>query len=308
MKLSVPASLQPLTAQYQRYHVDDAVRYVRIDSGGLANGAFVDLDALANVRGSWERRKGTGGVLEFCREEAEDDVQELYLVVTNHDRRRGQQVSGAYTVETRATCPSGWTGYLKYVLTMDEVGTYADANVSSSRDDHLRTEDLWTFVSTTPGSPPDSYDVIEAVWHGSYSRSDVDTDVPTFCLGYGIIRENLTVEGSGTGSQQFTVYPTDPDPNQVTLQPNVFAENSMTLSGTDEGEQCNIGPFSHPISGAWSEGIGQLSSGLPILVPDANDPDHYAGRTQLNHTETPGIGVRVYDDYVEWDIRRHRAP
>ena len=118
------------------------------------------------------------------------------------------------------------------------------------------------------------------------------------------------VEGSGTGSEQFTVYPGDPDPNHLTLQPSFSGGNSMTLTGTDEGEQCNIGAFSHPVSGTWSEGIGQLSSGLGFLVPDANDPDHYAGRHVLNHDEQPGLGdgVRIYDDYVEWDFRRHRAP
>jgi hypothetical protein len=85
----------------------------------------------------------------------------------------------------------------------------------------------------------------------------------------------------------------------------------MTLTGTSEGEQCNVGHFSNPVSDTGSEGIGQLQNGLgggSFLVPDANDPDHYAGRATLNHIETQRIGLQVYHDYVEWDFRRRRAP
>ena len=111
---------RPLTAQYEHYLVNENVRHVLIDAGALANSGFVDLDALVNVRGTWERRKGARGVLEFCRDNERDDIQELYLIVINHDRQPNGKVSGTYDVTMRASCPAGWSGWIKYVETIDE--------------------------------------------------------------------------------------------------------------------------------------------------------------------------------------------
>ena len=50
-----------------------------------------------------------------------------------------------------------------------------------------------------------------------------------------------------------------------------------------------------------------MLSGLPILVPDAGDPGHYAGRVTISHREEPRTGGSfIQDSFVEWDIRRRR--
>ena len=309
-KLGRAASLQPLTAQYEHYLVKDAVRFVRIDAGRLANSGFVDLDALANVRGVWQRRKAERGVLEFCREDAADDIQEFYLVVTNHDRRRGQAVTGSYDVEMRATCPSGWTGTLKYVYTDDEAGAFSDANASYTKDDHVRQEETWTFVGTTPGMPPDSNDTIDAVWTGSFSQNEVDTYRPTACVGYEPTYTDVANSGSGTGPQQFTVIPSDQNPDQVSLQPMFPTLNVITVIGSKHTEACNSVPTTQAFTFTWDDGLSQLSGTLPLLVADPNDPGHYTGTFTSIHDVRTGIGVdsHVTDAQTTWDIRRRRAP
>ena len=308
-KFSRPATLQPLTAQYERYQVDPAVRYVRIDASTLANSAFVDLDALANVRGTWQRRKGKGTTLEFCRDDAPDDIQELYLVVTNRDRRRGQQVSGGYTVDARTTCPAGWTGVLRYVLTIDDVGSFSDAYEAYTRDNHFRTEETWSFVASTPAPDEDSFDTVDATWSGSLLRTDLETDVPKVCLSNTALFTSIQLSGLGSGSQQFSIVPLDEDPTQVYVSQNSNQFGEITGTGSRHNVYCLTGPLDQALPISWSEGISVLVNSLPVLVPDPGDPDHYAGKKTVTHDETPNSnGSRIYDDYVEWDIRRRRTP
>ena len=309
-KLSRPATLQPLTAQYERYQVGAAVRYVRIDASTLANSAFVDFDALANVRGTWQRRKGKGTVLEFCRDDAADDIQELYLVVTSRDRRRGQQVSGGYTVDARATCPAGWTGVLRYVLTIDDVGAYSDANEAYTRDNHFRTEETWSFVGSTPAPAPDSFDTVDATWRGSLLRTDLETDIPMVCLSNTALFTSIQLSGLGSGSQQFIIVPLDEDPKQVYVSQNSNQFGEITGTGSRHDVYCLSGPLDTTLPILWTEGVSVLVNSLSFLVPDPGDPDHYAGKRIVSHYETPslGDGMRIYEDYVEWDIRRRRAP
>jgi hypothetical protein len=302
VKFQRAAILQPLTAQYEHYMVQDSVRYVRIDAGRLANSGFVDLDALANVRGVWQRRKAQGGVLEFCREDAADDVQGFYLVVTNHDRRRGQTVSGSYDVEMRAACPAGWTGTLKYVYTDDDAGSYSDANASYTKDDHLRVEETWTLVTTTN-------DTIDAVWTGSFTQNVLETYHPTACIGYEVTLSDVANSGSGTGPQQFTVVPSDQDPDQVYLQAMFPTLNVITVTGSRHEEQCNTAPTTQALTFTWDDGLSQLSGTLPLLVAAPNDPGHYTGTFTSIHDVRTGIGIdsHVTDAQTTWDIHRRRA-
>src|SRR5262249_9641862 len=114
------ARMAPLTAQYEHYVVGDDTRWVRVDVQPLGNSAFVQLDVLANVGGTWERRAVTGPVFEFCRDDAGDDIGEFYLVLSHRERRDGVDATGTYDVRTKTACPSGWSGFVRYRVALDE--------------------------------------------------------------------------------------------------------------------------------------------------------------------------------------------
>ena len=304
-------SMKELTAQYEHYTVAESLRYVKLDLQTLANSGFLQADLLANVKGTWQRRKMPGLVVEFCRDDPGDDIREFYLVLSHHDRRPGAQVTGSYTAEARATCPVGWSGVLKYVYTDDDAGETTYGSAFYTKDDHLRTEETWTLGATTLGMPPDSFDTIDALWTGSLNWTKVETYTPippNGCVGYETLSSSFAVSGSGTGPQQFQVYPEDQDPNQVSLGYSFSSQNVMMVSGAEHRVQCNLDPLTLPQGFPWSESIAEMIGGLGLLVPDPADPGHYAGKRVIFHDVVSGIEVdsHVTDATVEWDIRRRR--
>jgi len=221
-------------------------------------------------------------------------------------------VTGHYDVRMGATCPAGWSGYLKYVYSDGDAGSTTYGSAFYTKDDHFRTEDTWTLGATTPGMPPDSFDTVDALWTGSINVTALDTYSPippNGCVGYETLYSSAFYSGSGTGPQQFQVIPSDLDPSQVSLSAVFFAsQNAIMASGVEDRVQCYLGHSTHALSSMWSESIGQLQSALPLLIPDPADPDHYAGTVTLTHSVKDGIevGSHVTDETVEWDLRRRR--
>jgi hypothetical protein len=208
---------------------------------------------------------------------------------------------------TTTTIPPGtWTGTFHYVYTDDEVGTGSTPTEVDTRDDHLRIEGTWTITSTTGGDPPEV--ILDSSWMGSYSLMKNDTYQRTFCVGYEDLSIMTSITGSGTGTQQFGIYPTDPDPNQFTfayIPPTPL--NVIQLTGGTHRTQCNTPPSDTAASGTVDDSVTAMLAALPILTPDPGNPNHYAGRNTSSHVEMPGIGgaPHVIDSYVEWDLVRH---
>ena len=104
--LSQPVGIDPLAAQYDRLLVDPGVEGLEIDFGGVTPAAALDVDAVVDVGGTWRRVPASGGRLAFCRLRPEEAVDQLYLVLANHDRTRaahggpGPAVAGTYDVTT----------------------------------------------------------------------------------------------------------------------------------------------------------------------------------------------------------------
>ena len=68
---------------------------------------------------------------------------------------------------TTTTLPPGtWTGSLKCVRTDDDTYSYSDPIGSHTRNNHLRTEGLWTIIGTTPAVPPERTVTVDMTWNG----------------------------------------------------------------------------------------------------------------------------------------------
>jgi len=202
--------------------------------------------------------------------------------------------------------PATWTGTFKYVYTDDEMGSASDAAGSYTKNNHMRTEDMWTINGTTAAMPPSV--TVDTTWMGTFTSMTQETTQRPFCIGQETARSSSS-SGTGTGQQQFMISPTDQDPNQYTIAyiPSTPL-NRIHLTGSTHVELCGVPPSDTAIDGYWDDGVSQLVNSLPVLAPDPGDPDHYAGRAPFTHIEMPGIGgaPHVTDSYAEWDLRRHR--
>jgi hypothetical protein len=306
------AVLQPLTAQYEHYTVEDVVRHVRFDAGPLSSS--VDLDALVNVRGSWQRRKARAGVLELCRERPEDDVSELYLIVTNHARRRGEKVDGDYDVQMRATCPAGWSGSIEGVLTVDEDTYVSDAAGVFTSSSHKRMTQTWTIVGNTPGVPPLQPDRVETRWHGRLEQTTIVTAETPACRlspptqGSARVQRQISAgEGRGDRSLAVTGFT-----GMYYLMPTAAEVNTIEGTIASFAEMCDGQTFEDTRAMAPEyENLTLLlfTPDFSPLVAPPGDADHFTGRATVLHDEQPTTGGSlVLDLTFTWDLRRVPAP
>jgi len=302
------ASMQALTAQYERYTVGDGVRHVKVDLQELVNSGFVQIDVLANVAGTWERRRVPGLVFEFCRDDPGDDIGEFYVILSHHDRRQDLQASGTYRVRTRSTCPSGWSGSIRYLLTQDEHSVEDVVSGTEFDDEHEREEQVWTIVSTTPAGEPPELDQLEFAWRGRYDQLDTwSKSLTDPCLGQ-TIRTRSESSGVGSATDRLEMRPEDggryrptplidvPLPQIVGIRSSSF-QNCNGLGG-DHTEPLGVRPdqFAGVIIG---------SPDLAILEPDPNDPIRFHGSSVWCDIQEPRPGgFYRLTATVSWDLRR----
>ncbi len=88
-----------LSAHYYYFVPAEDATEVTFDFSGLVPNEAIDVDAIVKIEnGDWERRQlTTDGPISFCRENPEDNVEKLYLVVSNHDLIDTTTVTGTFT-------------------------------------------------------------------------------------------------------------------------------------------------------------------------------------------------------------------
>jgi hypothetical protein len=93
--------LRSLTAHYYRFLPDPRGGMVIFDFSGLAPAGDLDIDAVLKINGgAWERRRlQTGGPATLCLPDPRDDVEELYLVLSNHNRDLFSAIEGEFTAQ-----------------------------------------------------------------------------------------------------------------------------------------------------------------------------------------------------------------
>ena len=101
--ISPPGGAAPLAADYYSFEVAESAREVTVSMVNVSPSDQVDGDALVHVLGgAWERRPLTGGMLKFCRDNPEDDIDAVLLVVSN--RGRQQPLTGSVEASAKQTC------------------------------------------------------------------------------------------------------------------------------------------------------------------------------------------------------------
>jgi hypothetical protein len=80
--------------------VDPDVMRLEVDVSGIGPNAHFKAQMVAKIRGQgWQLIPlPAGGVQAFCPANADEDIEEFYLVLSNSDRPLANVVSGAYTV------------------------------------------------------------------------------------------------------------------------------------------------------------------------------------------------------------------
>jgi hypothetical protein len=294
---TLPIALQPLAAQYQHFKLANTVRYLLIDAGAASD--TLDADALANIRGQWQRRKGTAGVLEFCREKAEDDVGELVLVVSNHARRPEGMVHGAFKVDARASCPAAWRGSITALLTYDEDRIITTDFDSSTYSRHEKERQSWTITTSSPAGP---VDILDARWSGSYEGRTVGTYASATC------HQQLDTDTSSGDSTAGQALSAGAVPNGVILGgPGSIApviavveeQHHETCEGIVSDSSQNVQRNPMPLELLLSSGD------FNPMKATKEDPNHFIGTlTVLHQVQQVEGGMSTTDLTFTWDLIR----
>ncbi|HEV7888666.1 MAG TPA: hypothetical protein VGO92_14000, partial [Acidimicrobiales bacterium] len=106
--------LRPLSAEYDHVVVDPAsgIRTLSLDFGGLSPASGAGVTVLTQAHdGTWARRDvAPGSRLDLCFDNAGDEIDQLYVIVGNHQRMTDfdtpatSSLSGSYTVAAAAAC------------------------------------------------------------------------------------------------------------------------------------------------------------------------------------------------------------
>ncbi len=168
-ELTYTAMLEPLTADYLKFTVSDPeVRQVVFDLDGLAAATGLDVDALIKTQGKdWEKRDLNGKTeLKFCFDKSGETLEDIRLVLSNHQFRLGESVPAIFTARSYKTpCAGTWSGPFSYT------SKYTDSSSSQTV--------VWS-GTVTWGHP-----VLVNSWTTEYR---VDSAIST-----------VTVDGTGSG-------------------------------------------------------------------------------------------------------------
>jgi hypothetical protein len=88
-----------LWADYYDISPDSATRRLEFVFSGLSPRTAVDVDVLLRIDDKWEHRPLSGaGTIQFCLDKPADAIQELILVLSNHEMDPNKHVTGRWNV------------------------------------------------------------------------------------------------------------------------------------------------------------------------------------------------------------------
>jgi hypothetical protein len=99
--LKIPAIIPPLYAEYHPFKVDDDVGQIKLDFRGLHPEPNLDVDALLKIKGKdWKLKHLTNGETRFCSSVEDEDIEEMVIILSNHDWGPGAAIAGNWRVES----------------------------------------------------------------------------------------------------------------------------------------------------------------------------------------------------------------
>ena len=278
-------TLAPLAAQHQLFTVAPTTRWVDIDMSG--EGAALTLDAIVNVKGTWERRRPTGSRFTFCREDARDDISELYLVIANtaHDERARADTD--YKVKTRVACPASLTGSIR----SERLVTSHYRIDGDTVDKYERFSEIWTLGEEGVFDPGGGITVpaVAARWSATFDHhSSTVTTLNGPCQQQFVLQ---TTDGAGAGTHVSQLAINDAPGGVVVLSatsamPGMFTRSDGVVRGdvrrdVVEGEQRHerhraaprrVGVFAAHARGGESGALpGEQGGGAPGDAADGGE-------------------------------------
>jgi hypothetical protein len=300
--------LAPLFGQFEHFVVKEDVRWVRVDLSDVENFGHLDLDAIEHVGSTWRREKVDGAVYEFCRDDDDRDVDEFFLVISNHDLDIDGKADGVYRIKTKAACPSGWSGTITYVETVDIHKEYSDLQYDFYRSDsHFRNEQHWAVVQSVEvdDDPFDPYDELTLSWRAS---GQIESTIQSGNDQCSFSQSTITASGSANGTDVIAARAEgngDYSLRDVELEPNneIDATSHEAISCADGGGF----EFDQPVVLGYDAIAYRL--GNSTISPTDQDANHYVGELLILHTEDPQPGgVAVFDQTMRWDLHRNPKP
>ena len=304
LEFSHPVKIAPLAFDTWHYFLSDDVRSFRVDASDVPNVGHLSLDALVKVGDSWQHRRVEGPVFEFCRADENDDVSELYLILSNFDRDRAGSVEGNAKVTTRTSCPGGWSGVIRVTQTFEElIQLQTEFETQVTVRDNVETQE-WAVIDSVPfmrpefpGSP--EVDRARVVFRGQASMFTETVTTTEDCTDTYLSTEI----GSGSYPTFFDFSPGAPGTYilaQSEIGPGFMTEAVTSFAGCAGSDTYTQ---MHP-HGEFVAYFG-LAAGLNLLTEDPNDPGHFAGTANPIHEETPQTGgMNTLDVQIDWDLRR----
>lgn len=192
---SFPVDLPSLTASYHAYTISGGGQ-VTFDFSGVQPAGDFDVDALVKIAGKgWEprpRRFSGGGRLRFCLDRPEEEVEQVYLVLSNHQKREESRIQGSVEVQAEADpCEDdadAWVGTATVRVTQ--------TLTEQSQSDFMTRR----FNSTGTGEVSYSFQGGTATAKGTYSAREVLVE-NYFLAGH---TDTFTTTITGEGSDTFS--------------------------------------------------------------------------------------------------------
>ena len=258
--VKVGEGLGSLMAHYYRFDLSgDELGRLVVDFSAMAPATALDVDALVKIRDKgWERRRLGPGQTTFCRTVASDRVDEIYLVVSNHDKTPTSAVKGDFTV-----------------LLAKQPCTGVEGTLSFTQSRIAGPNDKWTVVLNVhlvKGEEEPLWVVDSGTW--SISGSDEGDHYVTTYSGGGTFVDNATFdpEKEGMGNAQLTIGAD----GAVNMSFIVNGHLSQTITGIDSptgkiflamlGEHTEA---LEPFNGASTFSVAD-SGGLPTFTANAD--------------------------------------
>lgn len=109
-KTRINEAIPPLYAAYRPFKVNDDVGQITVDFSGLRPSVLLDVDVLLKLRGQsdWELKPLPSGSTRFCTAVDDEDVEEMVIILSNHDWGPGVPIIGSWTVESLLEPCLGW--------------------------------------------------------------------------------------------------------------------------------------------------------------------------------------------------------
>lgn len=127
--------ISALKAAYYRYQVNSKIKKVVVTFDLISQKEGLDIDGLVDVAGKgWKQESYTGLKQKtFCTTNPEEDLDELILVLSNHDRSFDKQVLGVMRIETfEVPCNTAWSGSFTYTQSDSTGGDTIDIKVTGT--------------------------------------------------------------------------------------------------------------------------------------------------------------------------------